>query len=101
MSIPPFYDCPRKQSKTMKNGQLEMSFEVNRGCPRRDRRTRRRQRAQWWFAHMRQVVDRATDWQPAPSGRPEQIWFPNAHRQIAVAPVLEGVGGDSGCQVCE
>jgi hypothetical protein len=25
---------------------------------------------------MREVVDRAVDWQPAPPARPEQIYFP-------------------------
>lgn len=31
---------------------------------------------------MRQVVERARDWQPAPAPRPEQIWFPGTHRLI-------------------
>jgi hypothetical protein len=35
---------------------------------------------------MRQIVDRACDWQPVPPARPEQIWFPNAHRTITLAP---------------
>ena len=43
---------------------------------------RRLSRAQWWFQRMRQVVERARDWQPAPTPRPEQIWFPGAHRLI-------------------
>ena len=38
----------------------------------------------WWFQRMRQIVDRAFDWQPAPPPRPEQIWFPGTHRQVSV-----------------
>jgi hypothetical protein len=33
-------------------------------------------RAQWWFRRMRQIVDSALDWQPAPPPRPEQTLFP-------------------------
>ena len=32
-------------------------------------------RAQWWFRRMRQIVDGALDWEPAPPPRPEQISF--------------------------
>jgi hypothetical protein len=32
---------------------------------------------------MRQVVERAIDWEPAPVPRPEQIWFPTTNRQTA------------------
>ena len=32
-------------------------------------------RANWWFGQMRQVVDRAFDWEPAPRFQPEQILF--------------------------
>lgn len=85
----------------MKNGQLEMSFGntgVSRGL---NRRSRRQSRAQWWFARMRQVVDRAMDWQPAPAARPEQIWFPGSHRQTSVQVVTAWVRPQSSCQVCE
>ena len=40
--------------------------------------------ARWWFERMHQIVDRAFDWQPAPSPRPEQIWFRGTHRQASV-----------------
>jgi len=70
----------------MYNGQLEMSFGNGRGCQTINRRQRRLSRAQWWFQRMRQVVERATDWSPAPDPPPEQIWFPGAHRQVAVPP---------------
>ena len=62
----------------MFDAQLEMSFGT---LPAPVGKTQRRaSRAQWWFARMRQVVDRAMDWQPAPPARPEQIWFPEPRR---------------------
>jgi hypothetical protein len=45
---------------------------------------RQRRRAQWWFAQMRLVVDRALDWQPAPPPRPEQTWFSSTQRQASM-----------------
>jgi hypothetical protein len=57
------------------NDQLELSFE-QQTCRPRDRHERRRSRAAHWFARMRQVVDCATNWQPAPPPRPEQIALP-------------------------
>jgi hypothetical protein len=72
----------------MYNGQLEMSFSqqttTKPGCERRS------SRAQWWFQRMRQLVERATDWEPAALPRPEQIYFPGAHRQPALAPQSTG-----------
>ena len=66
----------------MYDAQLEMSFgSTHRQLTRRQRRLNR---AQWWFQRMRQMVDRAVEWQPAPRPRPEQIWFPGAHRQPLV-----------------
>jgi hypothetical protein len=35
---------------------------------------------------MRQIVDRAIDWQPALPPRPEQIWLPNTHKNVSIAP---------------
>jgi hypothetical protein len=65
----------------MFDAQLEMSFgtmpaTVGKTQPRANR-------AQWWFARMRQVVDRAMDWQPIPPARPEQIWLPEPRRGAA------------------
>jgi hypothetical protein len=60
----------------MYNGQLELSLGKARGGRSVSARQRRISRAQWWFQRMRDVVDRAVDWQPAPVPRPEQIWFP-------------------------
>ncbi len=68
----------------MYDGQLEMSFAGARGCA--SARQRRLSRAQWWFQRMRQVVDGARDWRPAPAPRPEQIWFAGTHRQPEGAP---------------
>ncbi len=68
----------------MYDGQLEMSFAGARGCA--SIRQRRISRAQWWFERMRQVVDSATDLQPAPAPRAEQTWLPGTHRQPAAAP---------------
>jgi len=39
----------------------------------------------WWFNRMRQVVERATGWNPAPAPRPEQTWFPNATRSVTIS----------------
>lgn len=63
----------------MYDAQLEMSFEG--GGIRLTRWQRRPSRAQWWFRHMRQIVDRALEWSPAPPPPPEQTWFPGVHRQ--------------------
>ena len=69
------------------DSQLELGFASVSGaravgCP-----PSRQSRASWWFHRMRQIVDRACDWQPVPPARPEQIWFPNTHRTISLAPV--------------
>lgn len=60
----------------MFDGQMEMSFGTA------TRQARKPTRAQWWFQRMRQIVDRATDWQPAPPPRPVQIWFPSAEERL-------------------
>jgi hypothetical protein len=44
---------------------------------------------------MRQIVDRAIDWPAATPPRPEQIWFPGSHRQVAAAAAADAQ------QVCE
>jgi hypothetical protein len=64
----------------MFDGQMEMGFgQANRSGSRRQRK---QSRAQWWFQRMRQIVDRATDWQPAPRPRPVQIWFPETESRF-------------------
>jgi hypothetical protein len=64
----------------MMNTQLELGF-VSAGQPFVVvRRQKRQSRANWWFERMRQVVDRAFDWQPTPPPRPEQIWLETGSR---------------------
>jgi hypothetical protein len=82
---------------TALNNQLELGFSGGAPCHSPAARRRRLNRANWWFERMRQLVDRACDWQPAPEPRPEQIWFPNAHRQPATSPQLNPALG----QICE
>jgi hypothetical protein len=59
----------------MTNQQLELTLGKARACRSLARPQRRQARAQWWFGRMREAVDKAFDWQPAPQARPEQIWF--------------------------
>ena len=66
----------------MLNGQLEMSFEGAGPQAPFHRATSRVSRAQWWFRRMRQVVEHAIDWEPAPVPPPEQIWFADRHGRM-------------------
>jgi hypothetical protein len=68
----------------MKNEQMELGLNGERAAVRTCRRERRITRATWWFSHMRQIVERATDWPAAPEPRPEQIWMPGTQRQVQV-----------------
>jgi hypothetical protein len=63
-----------EKGHNMFNGQMEMSF--GRGAKTTSDRHHRHNRAEWWFRRMRQIVDLASDWQPAPPPRPVQIWLP-------------------------
>lgn len=54
---------------------MELSLASARNCRSPKRPQRRANRARWWFERMREVVDNAMDWRPAPPARPEQIWF--------------------------
>ncbi len=64
-------------------GQLELGLGRAERPGRMIGRARpgRRSRAQWWFQRMRQAVDGALDWQPAPAAPPEQMIFAGSHRQ--------------------
>jgi hypothetical protein len=67
--------------------QLELSLGSVR--PAQSPRTNRPPstfNSRWWFQRMRQIVDRAFDWQPAPQPRPEQIYFPGTHRRVSLNP---------------
>jgi hypothetical protein len=57
------------------NEQMEMVLGKTKPCNSPRRPQRRLSRANWWFQQMREVVDKAVDWQPAPPARPEQIYF--------------------------
>jgi hypothetical protein len=61
----------------MTNAQLELSFGALRVRPTpATTRCPSLRNPQWWFQRMRQIVDRALDWPPAPAPQPEQIDFP-------------------------
>jgi hypothetical protein len=60
----------------MNQKQLELSLAGANRCPRTVQRQQRLNRANWWFDRMRQVVDKALDWEPAPRFQPEQILLP-------------------------
>lgn len=77
--------------------QLELALAERSAAQLVGHRPRRQSRASWWFQRMRQIVDQACDWQPALTPRPEQIWFPNAHRTISL---LSQSSGEQG-QLCE
>jgi hypothetical protein len=65
--------------------QMNLTFAGRRPAARANakttRRQRRLQRAQWWFAQMRRVVDHAKAWQPAPPARHEQVYLTLATRR--------------------
>ena len=52
--------------------QLEISFDGTCSFRPVTRRQKRLARAHWWFGQMRQVVNRAMDWEPAQEARTEQ-----------------------------
>jgi hypothetical protein len=58
------------------NEQMELGLGKARTCPSASRPRRRLSRANWWFQQMREVVDKAVEWKPAPPARPQQIYFP-------------------------
>jgi hypothetical protein len=67
------------------NSQLELSIQNQQPARPLTARQRRRQNAAIWFSRMKEVVERATGWNPAPPPRPEQRWFPNATRSSLVS----------------
>ena len=66
------------------NQQLELGFDSHRSRTAAPRPSPRASRAAWWFAQMRQAVDSAFDWQPAPAARAEQILMPGERREIQI-----------------
>ena len=59
--------------------QLELGFKNAGPVPLRPQ-AQRRHRANWWFNRMRNIVDRAFDWKPVATPRPEQIWLESVGR---------------------
>ncbi len=68
----------------MTTEQMELGLAGTKLAAQGGRREGRIQRAAWWFAQMRQIVDRTMDWQPAGEPRPEQIWLPDSGREVRV-----------------
>jgi hypothetical protein len=64
------------QTTVTGSGQMELGFSPERTPCASANITRPPRNPQWWFSRMRQVVDQALDFRPAPMGRPEQIWLP-------------------------
>ena len=77
----------RKERFIMTNGkneQLELGFSGIKLLTNGTRPQGRVARAAWWFAQMREVVERAMDWNAVGEPRPEQIWIPGATRELKV-----------------
>ena len=77
----------RKERFNMTNAtdnQLELGFNPDSQCRGANpaRREGRIARAGWWFAQMRDIVERAMEATGEP--RPEQIWIPGASREVNV-----------------
>jgi hypothetical protein len=64
------------------DNQLELGFNGIRPRANVAGRERRIARAGWWFARMRDIVERAMEATGEP--RPEQIWIPGANREVEV-----------------
>jgi hypothetical protein len=55
--------------------QMELGLAARNSRRRKQRGQERRQRAKWWFARMRNVVDATLEWTPAPTARAEQVFM--------------------------
>ena len=88
----------------MTDAQLELSLESLRHRSSQSNASRPpANRRRWWFERMREVVERARDWHPAPLPRPEQTSFTPLYRQVAITALAE-TGGRTGREeqlVCE
>ena len=59
--------CPCALAKVagmMNSNQMELGLKAKQARQRAREKQRRQQRAQWWFAQMRRVVDGALEWKP-------------------------------------
>jgi hypothetical protein len=61
------------------NGQMELGFNGLRLTGKARGRQGRIARASWWFAQMREIVNRAAE------PRPEQIWMAGTTRQVELS----------------
>jgi hypothetical protein len=63
------------------NEQMELGFNGVRLASKAMGRHGRIARASWWFAQMREIVNRAVE---SAEPRPEQIWMPGTTREVKV-----------------
>jgi hypothetical protein len=56
--------APAKVAGNMNTNQMELSLKEKRVRATAAQKQRRQQRAQWWFAQMRRVVDTSLEWKP-------------------------------------
>ncbi len=59
--------CPGALAKVggmMNTNQMELGLKAKQARATARQKQRRQQRAQWWFAQMRRVVDTALEWKP-------------------------------------
>lgn len=66
---------------TETNAQLELGFNGLRLAAKAKGRQGRIARASWWFAQMREIVNRAVE---TAEPRPEQIWMAGTTREVKV-----------------
>ncbi len=66
----------------MNRQQLEMNLDCSVAFLPAARRQRRLTRARWWFAQMRQVVDRAWDSEPTPPAQTDRVCPPLSHTPV-------------------
>ncbi len=63
------------------NEQMELGFNGAKLCVKPTGRQGRIARAGWWFAQMREIVNRAAE---ITEPRPEQIWMAGTTREVKV-----------------
>ena len=56
--------APAKVGGNMNTNQLQFSLKAKQVRSTARQKQQRQQRAQWWFAQMRRVVDTAMEWKP-------------------------------------
>jgi hypothetical protein len=56
--------APAKVGGDMNTNQMELSLKAKQARITARQKQQRQQRAQWWFAQMRRVVDATLEWKP-------------------------------------